>query len=189
MQQNRRKLSPSFKIWLRTRNKDIIGKGGATLLKAIQKHGSITKAAKELGFSYKFAWDQLADMDRKLRGPVITTKRGGATGGGARLTKLAKTLLEEYKTAEELVEKTIQKEKEPKEMRVGSTAENRLRGVVKLVYWKGAIPVVRIEISVPATIEAVISKEAAEDSRIKLGDTVDAVFRSKEILIVKKQIS
>lgn len=189
MQQNRQKLSPSFKIWLRTKNKDIIGKGSAALLKAIQKHGSITKAAKELGFSYKFAWDQLADMERKLRGPVITTRRGGATGGGARLTKLAKTLLEEYKTAEELVEKTIKKEKRPEEMRVEPMTGNRLRGVVRMVHKKGATSMIQIDISTSPTITAVISKEAAEDLKIKPGDSVEAVIKPAEITIVKERAS
>jgi molybdate transport system regulatory protein len=108
MQQSRRKLSPSFKVWLITRDRDIIGKGGAELLRAIRKHGSIRKAAMELGFSYKFAWSQLEKMEKRLGGPLVTTERGGVTGGGARLTRLASTVLEEYEAVEELVGKTIQ---------------------------------------------------------------------------------
>ena len=106
MRQTRQKLHPSFKIWLSAKGEYIIGKGGVSLLRGIQKYGSITKAAKELGRSYKYAWDQLKEMEMKLGAPVVLRKRGGATGGGAELTELARTLLRKYETLEKRVERT-----------------------------------------------------------------------------------
>jgi molybdate transport system regulatory protein len=109
MRQTRQKLHPSFKIWLSAKGEYIIGKGGVSLLRGIQKYGSITKAAKELGRSYNFAWNQLRDMEKKLGAPVVLRKRGGATGGGAELTELARTLLRKYETLEKRIEKTTKR--------------------------------------------------------------------------------
>lgn len=88
----------------------MIGKGGVSLLKLIEKHGSIRKAAKELGCSYMFAWVQLEEMERKLGTPVVLTKRGGTTGGGAELTNTARVLLDKYDKIEKSVRKVIREE-------------------------------------------------------------------------------
>jgi molybdate transport system regulatory protein len=108
--QQRQQLHPSFKIWLSVKGGDLIGKGGVSLLKLIEKHGSIRKAAKELGCSYMFAWVQLEEMERKLGTPVVLTKRGGTTGGGAELTNTARVLLDKYDKIEKSVRKVIREE-------------------------------------------------------------------------------
>jgi len=186
MQNTKKTLSPSFKIWLTSRGEDVIGKGGATLLRAIERQGSITKAAKELGLSYKFAWDQLADMEKKLGVPVISTKRGGITRGGAELTGLGRRLIKRYEKVEKLVKGTITGEKKWEEMELKLSARNRLKGVVKVVDKGDVTSIVKIEINTPATVTAVITREAVEDLKIKLGDTVEAVIKSTEIMIAKE---
>jgi molybdate transport repressor ModE-like protein len=49
-------------------------------------------------------------MERKLGTPVVLTKRGGATGGGAELTSTARVLLEKYDKIEKGVRKAIREE-------------------------------------------------------------------------------
>ena len=44
---------------------------------------------------------------------------------------------------------------------------------------------VKVEIKVPATITAVITKEAVEDLGLKVGDEVTAIVKSTEIIIGK----
>ena len=101
------KFHLSYKIWLTSKGGHVIGKGGASLLKSIEKHGSISKAAEELGWSYKYAWDQLREMETRLGSPVVVRKRGGETGGGTRLTALAKSLLRKYEGIERRVQRTM----------------------------------------------------------------------------------
>lgn len=107
MRKVRQQLRPSFKVWLTAGDEDVVGKGGASLLRGIQKYGSISRAAKELGWSYSFAWLQLRDLEKKLGAPVVLRKRGGEVGGGAELTELAKALLWKYEALEKRVERTI----------------------------------------------------------------------------------
>ncbi|SNZ03997.1 molybdate transport system regulatory protein [Persephonella hydrogeniphila] len=85
-----------FKVWLE-KDKDIImGLGRDKLLREIDKQGSISKAAKEVGMSYKKAWSFIKTMEKRLGIKLIETKRGGKGGGGAYLTDDAKRLLKDF---------------------------------------------------------------------------------------------
>jgi molybdate transport system regulatory protein len=44
---------------------------------------------------------------------------------------------------------------------------------------------VTIEIAVPATITSMITKEAAEDLKLKVGDKVEAVIKASEVMVSK----
>ena len=66
------------------------------------------------------------------------------------------------------------------------SARNQLDGTVESVE-KGIINAkVRIKIQAPATITAVITKEAVEDLKIKKGDKVSAIIKSTEVIIGKE---
>jgi molybdate transport system regulatory protein len=77
-----------------------IGPGKADLLEAIDRCGSISGAARELGMSYRRAW-QLADvMNRSFRERLVEAGTGGARGGGARLTPFGRDVLRRYRAME-----------------------------------------------------------------------------------------
>ena len=65
------------------------------------------------------------------------------------------------------------------------SARNHLKGKV-IVVEKGIITAkVKIQIMVPAVVTSVITKEAVEDLDIKVGDEVEAIVKSTEVLIAK----
>lgn len=66
------------------------------------------------------------------------------------------------------------------------SARNRLKERVKQVVKGDITSMVKIEVTKPATITAVITKEAVEDLQIKEGDEVEAVIKSTEIMIAKE---
>jgi len=78
-------------------------------LEAVNEYGSITEAAEELEMSYKFVWDYLVRMRRRLHQPIVVTRRGGARigkkkgGGGTALTPAARALLREFRDTQRLV--------------------------------------------------------------------------------------
>ena len=104
-----KKVSPSFKIWLEINGKPLIGKGGIRILQAIEKEGSISKAAKSLGMSYRYVWGYLTKMEDVFGEPVVKTRVGGVEGGGAKLTKTGRWLVNEYLKLESLVEKALKR--------------------------------------------------------------------------------
>jgi len=111
------KLQYTFRLYLNNAaGMRILGKGGAEILEAISEYGSIVEAARRLGMSYKFVWDYLIRMQKRLDQPVVVTHRGGADrrkrkgGGGTVLTPVASNLLREFESTQRLIENTLSKE-------------------------------------------------------------------------------
>jgi len=77
-----------------------LGPGKIRLLEAIGKTGSISRAGRALGMSYRRAWLLVDDMNRCFRAPVVATQPGGARGGGAALTPFGVALIENYRAIE-----------------------------------------------------------------------------------------
>ena len=76
-----------------------IGPGKADLLDAIARSGSISAAAREMGMSYRRAWNLVEVMNRSFRNPLVETLTGGS-GGGAQVTELGADVLTRYRTME-----------------------------------------------------------------------------------------
>ena len=77
-----------------------LGPGKADLLEAIARTGSISAAGRELGMSYRRAWNLVEVMNRSFRSPLVETLTGGAGGGGARVTELGADALTRYRVME-----------------------------------------------------------------------------------------
>lgn len=63
------------------------------LLTAIQQTGSLNQAAKQLGLSYKGAWQILERTNNSAPKILVTTATGGSKGGGSCLTEAGQALL------------------------------------------------------------------------------------------------
>jgi len=176
----------SCKVWIEYNNKPLIGKGGAEILEAVDKENSISKAAQTLGMSYRYVWNYLQDIQRTLEKPIVETYKGGkAGGGGAKLTDLGRNLLDEYKQVESYLGKVLSNSGRLEVKGVKLSARNRFKGKVIAVE-KGVITAkVKVEVKTPVTITAVITKEAVEDLDIKVGDEVEAIIKSTEVMIAK----
>jgi len=184
----RDKHKPTAKVWLEYKGTPILGKGGADILEAIKKERSISKAAKKVGMSYRYVWNYLAKMNKALDESIVETFKGGkAGGGGAKLTRLGETLLKEYKRVEDYVGEILGDQEYWEAVGLKISARNRLKGVVKNVEKGDVIAKVKMEINAPATITALISREAVEDLKIKAGDKVEAVIKATEVMVAKER--
>ena len=63
------------------------------LLRAIDKSGSINQAAKQVGLSYKGAWQMIGRANNLAPKALISTATGGSSGGGTCLTIAGRSLL------------------------------------------------------------------------------------------------
>lgn len=77
-----------------------IGPGKADLLEAIESSGSISAAARQMGMSYKRAWDLVDIMNRSFKEPLVATATGGSHGGGAQVTAFGQSVLRLYRDLE-----------------------------------------------------------------------------------------
>jgi molybdate transport system regulatory protein len=184
----RGKYKPTAKVWLEYHGEPLLGKGGAAILEAVKGEKSISKAAKKIGMSYRYVWNYLAKMKKALDEPIVETFRGGKTGGGgADLTPLGETLLKEYQRVEDYMGEILGDEEYWEAVRLKISARNRLKGVVKSVEKDKIVAKVKMEITLPATVTALISTEAVEDLNIKAGDKVEAVIKATEVMVAKEK--
>ncbi len=100
------KIGFGIKFWLEFQNdkrKNILGSGWAKLLENIDntkknEPKSLTLAAKECGYSYKYAWNIIKRIeDRTGMSPVETSKGGRGGGGWVKLNEWGKYLLKTYR--------------------------------------------------------------------------------------------
>ena len=84
------------RIWIEFEDNVLLGEGRARLLKAIDKKGSLSAAAKSLKISYKKAWDMIDAVNKSAKEPVTITSTGGKGGGGAQLTNYGKSLINAF---------------------------------------------------------------------------------------------
>ena len=78
-----------------------LGPGKISLLEALDKAGSINKAAKEMGMSYKRAWDLVNAMNLHFCEALVITSKGGEHGGGAQLSTLGREVMQAYRAIEQ----------------------------------------------------------------------------------------
>jgi len=182
------KPKPKAKVWLEYKGEPILGNGGAAILEAVRKETSITRAAKANGMSYRYVWNYLNRMNRAMGEPVIETYKGGKVGGGgARLTMLGESLLKEYTRLKGYVGETLGDEEYWEAVGLKISARNMLKGDVKSVEKGDIVSKVKMEITLPATITALISTEAVEDLNLKPGDKVEAVIKATEVMVAKEK--
>lgn len=77
-----------------------IGPGKVRLLECIVEKGSIRGAAAAMKMSYKRAWMLIQDLEQIFGGPVLETETGGKAGGGARLSRTGRAIVQTYRAAE-----------------------------------------------------------------------------------------
>lgn len=78
-----------------------MGPGKAELIERIGKTGSISAAAREMGMSYRRAWQLVEALNKTFSSAVVTTAIGGTRGGGAEVTAFGKKVVAEYRRMEE----------------------------------------------------------------------------------------
>lgn len=89
------------RVWLNNANKGYFGVGRIQLLEHIEQMGSISKAAKSMGMSYKRAWNLVESMNQAASQPVIIRETGGKGGGGTQLTDHGRSIIEQYRQLED----------------------------------------------------------------------------------------
>jgi molybdate transport system regulatory protein len=90
-------LRPRIKAWLVAGEEFLMGPRYVRLLEEIDRHGSISEASREIGLSYRTCLNRLRQMERVLGAPVVITTRGGAGGGGTRVTVEAHEIIDLYR--------------------------------------------------------------------------------------------
>ncbi len=82
---------------MRRADRAFVGGNRIGLLEAIDRRGSISGAAREVGISYKTAWDAVDAMNNASERPLVHRAAGGVGGGGTMLTEEGKETVRLYR--------------------------------------------------------------------------------------------
>jgi molybdate transport system regulatory protein len=97
------------KCWIELDDSKFFGPGRAELLELIHECGSISKASKNMGMSYKKAWDMINDLNARGPVPFVILQKGGKKGGSAKLTEFGLDFLAEFKKLDQEVHRIAEK--------------------------------------------------------------------------------
>jgi molybdate transport system regulatory protein len=81
-------------LWLEDEDGMLFGHGRALLLRKVEEHGSLRRAAEDLRMSYRAAWGKLKKSEEVLGFPLV--EKLGGNKSGFRLTGQGKTLMDNY---------------------------------------------------------------------------------------------
>ncbi len=70
------------KLWITAPNHFTLGPGDVRLLKSILETKNLTKSSEICGYSYKYGWNKLQNLRRKIGIDLVESSRGGYGGGG-----------------------------------------------------------------------------------------------------------
>jgi molybdate transport system regulatory protein len=91
----------------------ILGPGKVDLLEAIERKGSISAGAREMGMSYRRAWLLVDALNHMFKTPLVIAAPGGARGGGAQITEFGRAIAAAYRRIEKRTSAAIREELAP----------------------------------------------------------------------------
>ena len=164
------------------------------LLQAIHKTGSISAAARELGISYKTAWERLERMNNLSETPLVSRTAGGAQGGGSQLTEHGRRILDGYSRLErqhsDFVDKLGESLNRIDDLasfvstnRLISSAENQFLGVVTRVEPGAVNAEITLQVNDDVSLVAIITEQSRSDLAIKPGNQLVALVKASSILL------
>jgi len=80
-----------------------LGPGKIALLRLIGETGSVSAAARRLGMSHARSVKLVAELNAIGAEPMVATRAGGETGGGATLTACGRRVLDAYDALDDTV--------------------------------------------------------------------------------------
>src|SRR5512143_3132442 len=80
------------KFWIENKGEVVLGGGKTALFLAVDRLGSIQRAAEESEMSYRHAWGAIKKIEKRAGFKIIATKPG-RRDGGAKLTERGKSFV------------------------------------------------------------------------------------------------
>ncbi|MDI7260748.1 MAG: LysR family transcriptional regulator [Thermodesulfobacteriota bacterium] len=97
------------KFWIENKGEVVLGGGKTALLLAVDRWGSIQRAADEFEMSYRHAWGVIKKIEHRAGFKLVETKLGGKEGGGAKLTKKGKAFIQKTDSLFKDLQTTVEK--------------------------------------------------------------------------------
>jgi molybdate transport system regulatory protein len=165
------------------------------LLDALDRTGSINRAARTAGLSYKGAWLLLESACNLANEPLLQTTTGGAGGGGTRLTDAAHALLAAWQALQSDHREFLQVQESRlaqhpalqgllRRMSMKTSARNQFAGSVQAIEIGPVSAQVTIVLKSGDEITATLTSAAAQRLKLKKGKEVLALVKASAVVLV-----
>ena len=96
------------KFWIENHGEVVLGGGKTGLLLAVDRLGSIQRAADEFGMSYRHAWGAMKKIEQRAGFKIMDTRVGGRDGG-AQLTPRGREFIKKADSVLKDLERVVEK--------------------------------------------------------------------------------
>lgn len=194
MRKGQKRLGVQGLIWISVGEDCLGGHDRVELLRAVDEHGSITRAAKAFGMSYKAAWDAVNRMNELSRTPLIERAIGGKGGGSTHLTEHGRKMIDRYEKLDAIHQRFVELLSE------GSMDLDQEFSLLKVLnmktsarnQWIGSVTAVRsgavndeVEITLPGgqRLAAIITRESTQLLGLKTELKVIALVKASSVFL------
>ena len=154
------------------------------LLQHIAEQGSITRAAKSAGLSYKAAWDAIDELNNLAQKPLVERAVGGKGGGGASLSSEGERVLRLYQKLQALQAQVLEAAEDASDLdllgrlMLRTSARNQLHGKVVAIEGQGRNDLIRLELAEGLWINAQITHDSTVHLELQPGTEVVALIKA-----------
>ncbi len=165
------------------------------LLRALGDTGSLHKAARSAGYSYKGAWLLLETASSLARAPLVEASAGGRGGGGSRLTPLGLQLLAAWSELQQRHAAFLSEQEtwllgQPglealfRRIAMKTSARNQFAGTVTALQRGPTSTVVTLALGAELQLTASIATAAADRLGLATGQEAIALVKASEVVLV-----
>lgn len=181
-------------LWFDLAEHKFLGGDRIKLLEKIGELGSISKAAKSVGISYKTAWDMVRTINNLAQKPLVDRLVGGKGGGGTSLTPEGLKILEQYRMIQDELHRVL----DNLGSRLGNTegllqflrritmkvsARNTFAGTVTGITQGAVNAEVTLTLKGGITLVAVVTNGAIDNLGLKTGAEAYAIVKASSVII------
>lgn len=178
-----------------------VGADRIRLLSAIAQAGSISAAARDVGMSYKSAWDAVNAMNNLFPVPLVSASPGGRHGGGARVTDAGRATLKAHERFTGALARAMSEletslasastavdNRNPHQLlgslTMKSSARNQFLGAITHIESGGVNAEIGLEITPSLHLTAIITHRSAQELGIHRGRTLYALIKASAPILV-----
>lgn len=164
------------------------------LLAAIQEHGSINKAAKSVGMSYKAAWERVEALNNLSSQDLVSRKTGGSGGGGTALTEAGLLFIERAGQLQKELggflaflcaepAQALHTIKTLRRLQMKISARNIWLGTVAKIETGAVNTVVTVNLRGGDTVTSVITENSVQRLGLQEGSEVMTVIKASSVML------
>lgn len=167
-----------------------VGLERIALIEAVGALGSISAAAKQLGLSYKGAWDGVQALNNLFDAPLITANAGGKAGGAAVVTARGRAVIKAFREVEREIGAALARLEaglaSPSQdlgelfwsLGLRTSARNALRGTVARIVDGEVTATVTLSLGDGVEIVSIITRRSRDELGLAVGKPAIALIKS-----------